>query len=273
MNDTSWLQKIGEPIGKAVDLVGAFLPNLVGAVLLVAGGWLVARVLRTLVRRAAEFGMAHMRGVAFLRDSVDNRASLQSLPRLLGSFVFWIVFLLALAAALEALGLHAVSTVLSGISTYLPRVLMAAIILLAGVLLGEACGNWARAAAIRSGIAYAALLGRSVQIILITVAALMAIDQLGVESKMLITIVGITAGISLAAAALAFGLGARELVGNILATNYVRQMYRTGDAVRMGDCEGNVLEITSTHVVIETDQGRVHIPGRQFISEKSTLIL
>ena len=76
----------------------------------------------------------------------------------------------------------------------------------------------------------------------------------------------------LGAAALAFGLGAHNTVSNIIAAHYVRKAYRVGDSVRIGKQQGRIIEITQIAVLLDTDEGRVMVPTRQFNEEVSVLL-
>jgi len=72
--------------------------------------------------------------------------------------------------------------------------------------------------------------------------------------------------------ALAFGLGARTHVSNIIAANQLRQIYQAGDNVRIGETEGRVVEITVSRVIIDTEAGSVGIPAKSFDEQEITLL-
>ena len=72
--------------------------------------------------------------------------------------------------------------------------------------------------------------------------------------------------------ALAFGLGARTAVSNIIGSHYARQAYQVGQTVRFGDVEGTIAAITPVSVVIRVPYGQVTVPARQFSELPSTLV-
>ena len=106
----------------------------------------------------------------------------------------------------------------------------------------------------------------------IGVTGVVAVDQLGIEVSFLVIAVSIALAASLGAAALAFGLGARTAVSNIIATHYLARTYEVGQRVRVGEHEGRIAEISPTAVILETGEGRVHIPAKEFSEQISTLI-
>lgn len=257
----------------------AFIPNLAAAAVLLGAGWLAGRLLRALALRLLRTWSNRVAGGVgrFFRSrdvetSVRRGASDPPFIRLVGSFVFWFVFLFFAAAATETLGLSVVSTWLSGLAGYLPQALAAVLIVLVGVLAGSLLRGVVSSAASRAGAPYASMLGRLVQVALVALTVVVAFDQLGLEITFLVVVVAIvTAGI-LGGAALAFGLGARTAVSNIMGAHYVLKRYRVGHRVRIGDVEGQIAEITTTSVLVRTPAGHVLVPAKEFSERISVLV-
>jgi small-conductance mechanosensitive channel len=84
--------------------------------------------------------------------------------------------------------------------------------------------------------------------------------------------VAIVAGSTFGAMALAFGLGSGPTVSNIIASYYLHKTYRVGQAIRIGDVRGTILEISPTSVALETAEGRVTVPAKRFTEEISVLL-
>lgn len=196
----------------------------------------------------------------------------RSAAELIGGLVFWLVLLLFVVAATETLGLPVVATWLSGLARYLPRVLVAALILLAGVLVGSLSREAIATATGATGVGYADQLGRAAQTVVLLVAAVTAVDQVGIDSRFLTAAIMRVVGAIIGGIALAFGLGARTAVANIIAAHYLRQSYRVGQTVRLGGVQGRILEITSVAVILEAAEGRVTVPARVFGEAASVLV-
>jgi small-conductance mechanosensitive channel len=77
-------------------------------------------------------------------------------------------------------------------------------------------------------------------------------------------------GSVLGGVALAFGLGARDTVSNMLAVQQVRRTYQAGDAIKLREVQGTITEITQAAVHVRTQEGVTMIPGRTFASEISS---
>jgi small-conductance mechanosensitive channel len=111
-----------------------------------------------------------------------------------------------------------------------------------------------------------------VQGLLVVLAALVSLEQIGVHGEMLVTLLTVVIGVGMAGAALAFGLGARTAVSNIVGAYYVAQTYRVGQTVRVGEFEGRIVRTTATTVVLDNKGGQVSVPARLFAEEASILI-
>jgi small-conductance mechanosensitive channel len=123
-----------------------------------------------------------------------------------------------------------------------------------------------------ANIAYADVLGRASKAAILLLAALVALDQIGVDSTLLILVTAIVVGVVLGGLALAFGIGARTLVSNILASHYLHQAFRVGQNVRLGEVQGRIDEIRPTHIVVEAAEGRIWVPAKQFAEANSVLL-
>ena len=104
-------------------------------------------------------------------------------------------------------------------------------------------------------------------------AGLVAVEQLGIDVSLLTTLILIVLSALFGGAALAFGLGGRDWVANVLSAHYVSRLYQVGQTIRVSDVEGRIVRITETVVILETADGEVAVPAGTFSSGPSTLIL
>lgn len=271
MNYEQWVITLNQSVALMVQKVSTYLPSLAGATALLLVGWILARILRAgsvrLVGGLDRLVRGHGMERWLIRIGLERPAS-----DVIGAIAFWVVFILFFTAATETLGLPVVATWLGGISTYLPRVLVAVLIILAGLLAGNLARDAITTAAAAANIGYGAVLGRLVYIVILLIAAVTGVDQIGIESRFLTATITIVVGAIIGGAALAFGLGAKTAVSNIIASHYVRQIYRVGHTVKVGDVEGKIAEITNTTVILENANSRLVVPAKEF-SERVSFLL
>jgi small-conductance mechanosensitive channel len=262
-------------LSRGAELVQSFRPFLVdlltAAALLLLGS-ILGRFLETGTRRAAQAMLDRVgrRGVGSAAVGAAELA--KSVSVLGGRFVYWLIFLLFAAAAIEVLGLPVVSGAVRQLTSYLPSAITALAILFVGVVIASLAGGAAAAAAASGGVRYAGAVGRVVQGGLLVLAILIGLEQIGVHGELVVVLLAVMLGTVLGGAALAFGLGARTAVSNIVAAYYVAQTYRVGQTVRVGDVEGRIIRTTSTAVVLDTKRGQVQVPARLFSEQPTVLV-
>lgn len=273
------LQVSTDATDEIVDRLEAFAPNLVAAGGLVLLGLLAAwlakmiavRLIRSWSTRVAQ-GSGRLLGLGDVQAQLRRTAIDEATAVILGRIIFFLVFVIFLAAATESLDLPVVSAWLLGLANYLPQLLAAALVVLLGALAGGLVRGAVGGAAASADVAYGAALGRAAQIAVIAISVVVAVDQLGLEVDFLQSALMVVAAATLGGAALAFGLGAQGAVGDIIASHYVSRSYAEGHRVRLDGVEGRIVEITSVAVILETDEGRLLIPARRFGEQASLLI-
>lgn len=259
----------------AADLwqsIRPYLTDWLAAAGLILLGSIVGRLLEQGSRRAAEALLDRLGQRGAGAAAVGAAAVARSVPVLVGRLIYWLVFLFAAATAVQVLGLPLVSRAAERLSSYLPGALTGIAVFFVGVVVASLAGGIAAAAASSAGISYSGALGRAVQGLLLVLAALVGMEQIGVHGELLVTLLTVVIGVGLAGAALAFGLGARTAVSNIVGAYYVAQTYRVGQTIRVGEFEGRIVRATATGVVLDNKGGQVFVPAHVFSEQPSILI-
>ena len=276
-NVEDWTKALTSAVIQVAQTFFAFLPNILGSLTLIVVGWLLARILRGFTRKVVSRLLDHLARQRVARTSaidprIQQSQTYQSAPTVVGAIVYFTVLMFFIAAAIEALGLPTISNVLSLVTAYLPRVLAAALIMFIGLWAGDFVNTMMQRAAGLKSLDYAPLVGRAMQVLVGIVFLIIAVGQLGIDSTMLIITLAIVFASTFGAAALAFGLGARATVGNIIAARYVKRGYRAGDTVKIGEFQGQVTEITDTSVMLDSENGRIMVPAERFAEDASLLL-
>lgn len=201
--------------------LGALLPALIGALVILFAGYLLAR----LVQRGAErilrrVRLNHMLERGGVMQAVERSGSHMNPTRVVSNLLFWFVMFAVLLVAANALGLESLAVVFSELVGYIPSVIAAVAIVIVGSVLGEFVGGLilASAGGLHGGLTMARV-GRGG---VIMIAVFMALQQLGVAPNIVTTAFAILFGAVAFALALSFGLGNRELAGEVTRAWYER---------------------------------------------------
>lgn len=265
-----WTQSLIAAMTALWTKVAGFIPNLFVALILVLLGFVVAKLLDTLLSKLlGKVGLDRLMAGTGLTKLLSRAGIQVPVSTLIGKIIYWFVLLIFLVSAAESLGLERVSATLDVLALYLPKVFGAALVLVVGVLLAHLVSGLVRGAAEGVGLDYASGLARIAQGLVIIISISVAIGQLEVKTDLLnnvIAIVLISVGL---AVALALGLGSREIAGQILAGIYVRELYQVGQQVQVGEIEGQIEEIGTVKTILLTDAGElVSVANRTMLEQR-----
>lgn len=250
-----------------IERLLAHLPNLLGALALLAIGWLLARLLRLATRR----------GVGLL-DTLLARLSrrggwqLGRSATVLGAIVYWVVLVFFIAAATQTLGLQTFTDWLARLLDHLPTLTAGLLIIVAGYLLSGFVGELVQATVTALAPPQRAALARAAQGATLLIALLVGADQIGLKVTWIAILAVVLAACLMGGVTLAASLGARGYVANLIGAHYLGQSLQVGQRVRVGDHEGRIVDLTATSLVLETDEGRVMLPGRVYHDQAIVLV-
>ena len=271
MNDLKEFgQSIGDVTRAVVDRVTGHLPDVIGAVVLLAVGWLVARLLRVVTVRGMQVVETLLGRLA--GPARAERVRVARSAGLIGAIVFWIVLLFFVTAATHVLGLQTFTQWLARLLDYLPTLAAGLLIIAAGYVLASFVGDLVQAAATRLTPAQRVAVGRAAQGVTLLAAILVGADQIGIKVTWLAILAAVVVATVLGGVTIAVSLGARGYVANLIGAHYLRQAFQVGQRVRVGGFDGRILDFTATSLVLETAEGRVALPGRVYHDEPIVLV-
>ena len=259
MQIETWSNALHNTFAQLMERIAQYLPTLFGAGLLVIAGWIVAKIVKAVFLRVinASEKMLHR----FTRHEKAEKKQIANSSQFLGNLVFWIVILFFLTAASNLLQLKIFSEWLNKIVSYLPSLLAGGIIILIGYVLSSLL----RETVLRSNVASAdqrLFLAKFLHTLFMVVVVLIGLDQIGVNVTVLVVLFTVIVGSVVGSLALAVSLGARFAVSNLIGAHYLRQTYRVGQQVRIGDQQGKILDLTATALILETSEGSVALPAK-----------
>jgi hypothetical protein len=229
---TNWGDAVMVSLANALSTFLSAIPLVIGALLILAIGWIisnvVARLLREVLARAgADRLFAEHGGEVYGRRSARIKPSVVT-----SEIVKWIIRFVFLVAAANALGMPQVSLLLNQVLLWIPNLLVAAVVLLVAPLVGRFLRGLIEVGAGEMGFTNAPLLGRIAEIAVVAFAVIVAINQIGIAANLIdILFVGLVAALALAFG-LAFGLGGRDVAARV-AEGWYESTRSAGEKVRM----------------------------------------
>lgn len=220
---TDWGQALMASLAGALAMFFGAIPKLLGFVVILVAGWLIASLLEKAVvalLRAVSFNVLAER--SGFTDFVHKSGTRADASSMIGGIAKWFVRLIALVVAFDALGLPAVSDVLRQLLLWLPNLVVALVALVIGGIAASALSRVVRGAATEGGLGNPDFLAKIASVAVWAFAIVVAVNQIGVATTLVNTLFTATIGAVALALGLAFGLGARDTAGEIVRNWYLR---------------------------------------------------
>lgn len=266
----SWQEAIRETFTDVSRQVVDYFPQLIGAIGVLLLGWVVAYALSLSTRKLIQ-GFDALFAKFTQVEGIQRETIQRSYALIIGRIVFWVIMLFFFAVCTNILGWDIFSGWLDSIVGFLPGLISGLVIMLGGFLLSNLARTGILSAAHRAGITQSEIMASAVKMVIIFSSVIIGVEQIGLSIGFLSNIIVATVAILLAGAALAFSLGAKNMVANIIGAQYTRKYCRVGDRVRIGDLEGEIVELSQAFIVLETATGQAIIPAKYFHEQISIL--
>jgi hypothetical protein len=252
----NFLQRLQESFAQLAEIV----PALLGALVILFAGYLLAKLIEKgaerLLRRLHLNRMLERGGVL---DAVERTGAHFNPTRVVGKTLFWFTMFAVIIVAASALGMESLAGVFTELVGYLPSLMSAIVIMIVGIVLGRFTGGliMASAGAVQGGPTLARIGRWGV----VTLAVFMALQELGIATDIVTTAFAILFGALALGMALAFGLGNRELAGEITREWYSRyraerEAIERTVAVREQEEEAELAEEDAAHERRPTEEAQ-----------------
>jgi len=206
-----------EPLKATGEKIISLLPALVGALVILLLGWLLAKILKSaLIKLLVAVRFEKFSERSGLSKFLSRGDIKHSFADILGTVFFWIIFLFFIDLAADVLKLSLISNLINSIISFIPNLIAAAVIIIIGVLLSSFFKGVVKVTASSYDLAHRELLAKIVQYLIILFAVAMSLEELGVATHILVNSVLIIIGAIAFGLALAFGLGSKDVAGKIV---------------------------------------------------------
>lgn len=261
------------PFKEIFDDIIASLPTVAGFIGFIIVAYLIIKLFLYIVRKA------------LAKTKIDEWSKKLSETEIFGSTTInivltnvilavlkWFLVLVFIMAGSGIFGLTAVSDGISSFFAYLPRLLTALGIFVAGAYLGtivkKAIVSMFKSLEINGGN----LVGNIAFYLIVVFLSITALDQAGVDTSIIKSNLTLVIGSVLLAFTIAFGLGAKDAVARLLFGYYSRKNIEIGKKVKIGDVEGVVISIDNICFIVQTGNGKTVFPIKDVVDSKVEIL-
>jgi hypothetical protein len=201
------------PAKAMLTTICGYIPKIIGAIIVLAVGWVVARIIKTLCTRLLKLVLFdRVSAKAGITDVLVKGGIHYTPAELVGTLVYWIAMLIVFVMAIQALGLTVVSQVLNEIVLFIPNVIAAVFLLVLGFFLANFVSTAVGTTVSNAGVPQAKLIEAITRYAIIIFTLIIVLQQLKIDPKVLNIAFALIFGAVCLAAGLAFGLGCKDIV-------------------------------------------------------------
>ena len=214
----NWNIVIMDSVREMLTRVGAFIPRLIGVLLVLILGWLLAKLIETAIIRVLKLVRLDTLSEKSGANNFLAKGGIKyTLSELIGVLVYWIMMLIVIITALNALQWTVAAELLNRVVAYIPNVIASIVILVIGMFVSTVLAGVIRTATGNAGIKQSRLLGQITQVVVIIFAIVIALEQLNIGRIIIASAVQIILAALGLGLAIAFGVGCKDIAGKYMA--------------------------------------------------------
>ena len=243
--------------------------SILKALLVLIFGWLFIKLVVSILKRALKFIKIDKLGNK-LNDIeiIEGKKMNINITNVVVSFVKWSLLLVLIIVVSEMMGLTIISEEIGNLLHYLPQLLSALIIFMIGLFIANFVKKSILTFFKSFELSGSKIISQLVFFILLTIISITALNQAGINTDIITSNLNLIFGAFLAATALAIGLGAREVVADLLRTFYTRRTYEVGQHIKFNTIEGEIITIDDISMTLKTANGKLIVPIKDIVENQ-----
>ncbi len=251
------------------DDIIAGMPTVVGFIIFIFIAWLLIKILLYIIRKALSKTNIDQWSEKLSKTEIFGNTTVNVvLTKFILGIVKWSLILIFVLAGAGIFGLDSVSNGIQSFIAYLPRLLSALAIFVAGIYLGTVVKKAIHAMFKSLEISGGNLLGNIAFYLIVVFLGITAFDQAGIDTSVIKSNLTMILGSIVLSFTIAFGLGSRDVVKKLLFGFYTRKNFEIGQQIKVGKTKGEIVAIDNICMTIKTDSGKVILPIDQVASKK-----
>ncbi len=247
----------------------AALPKIIGALLLLIIGWIISKIVAGIIRRLLVSLKVDKVADKLNEIEIVQKTNMSIVPStFLSKTIFYVLMLVFMIAAADMLQLEAVSNLIVDFIAYIPKLISALILLIVGLLIANFIKGIVDAACRSLQIPGGKIISVFIFYFIFINILLSAMNQAEISIDFLSSNLTMIFGGIILAFAVGYGFASRDIMSNLLAAIYSKDKFKVGDQVKIQEVKGEIINVDSTSVTIQTNDAQVIIPLSQVVTDK-----
>lgn len=262
-----------ESLGTFTNMFSVGFSKIIGAIILWIVGWIIIKVIRRILNKVlTSIQFDNITDKMNLGPRLEKAGITMTPTAMFIKFISFVMMLLLVMAISSMMGLDQVSEMINEFIAYLPKLFMALVVFLVGFWMADLARGVVKAATSSIGGSSSGIISGFAFYGIITMTTLMALKKVGIETSIIDQVLTIVITVFLSAMALAYGLGAKEVMRNMISGFFSKKKYQIGQSIQIGEIRGKIVDIDSISVTVKTTEEIVVIPAKTIVEEQIKII-
>ena len=249
--------------------ISKIFPNIIGALFIFLIGFFATKIIVKIINKVLTLAK-----VSKLDEKINEIEIIEgkelgfNTVKVVSGFVKWIMYIMLTLMILDILNLKSISLKIGELLDYLPKLFTALVIFMIGLLFANFVKKGLKSLFESMELSGGKMISQVVFFLLLTFISITALNQAGIDTEIITNNVNMIIAAFLLAFAIAFGLGAREVVGKIMNTFYVRKTYEIGQKIVFNNEIYTIDAVESISVILKNEKGRLVVPVKDIVENQ-----
>ena len=244
-------------------------PNVLGALVILIVGWFVTKLVVRIVKKTLKIAKANRLDDKLNEiELVEGKNLNFDTVKIVSKFIKWLMYIMLLIMISDVLNLTMISQQISNLLSYLPQLFSALVIFTIGLILANVIKKGLQSFFDSIDLSGAKIIGQVVFFLIVIFTSITALNQAGVNTEIITSNITMILASFLLAFALAFGVGAQKVVGDLLKTFYTRKIYEVGQIIEFNNTRGEIETINGISVTLKTKEGKIVVPIKDIVESQ-----
>ncbi|RMA58600.1 mechanosensitive ion channel family protein [Ulvibacter antarcticus] len=249
------------------------IPNILGAILILIIGWIITKIIVFLLKRILRIAKADKLTELINEKNLFGETDLKfNVTSVIVGFVKWVLFLVFLIVASDIMNWEIVSLEIGKLLRYLPKLFSAIALFMVGLYIASFLKKAIRGLFESFDLNGAKIISSLVFYVIAIIITVTALNQAGIDTNIITNNLTIILGAFLAAMALGFGIGSKDIISDLLRTFYTRKNYEVGQSIEFNDVSGTIESIDNISMTLKTATGKIVIPIKDVVENQIRII-
>ncbi len=249
--------------------ISAIFPNLIGTFFVLLIGFFVTKLIVKIIKKVLKLAKVNKLDEKINEIEIVEGKNLNfDTVKVVSGFVKWLMYIMLIIMASDIMGLKIISEQIADLLAYLPKLLTALVIFMIGLLFANFVKNGLKSLFESMDLSGGKMISQVVFFLLLTFISITALNQAGIDTEIITNNINMIIAAFLLAFAIAFGLGAREVVGKLLKAFYARKTYEVGQEIVFNNETYTIDSVENISIILKNSNGKLIVPIDEIVENQ-----